>query len=265
MDLTSTHQQQDPAQHSIAFITSAQLLSDKFTHLAPEKTCITLADMGQLAFLLITEPLPAPFQLILSEKEQTQLSTFTFEKRYKEWLGGRLATKLCLKKLKQQFNIPKRPLQALSITADDNGRPCITPAIPEPVDISISHSHQYVTAIASLDIKVGIDIQRISPRIAKVAERFTSSEENGLFHNAKNLLHCLTIIWASKEAVKKQILHDQPTIFSGITIKSALSQSRKRWTNTCEVNHKGQKKEIFVEVDMLDDYVLAVTRGENHA
>ena len=66
--------------------------------------------------------------------------------------------------------------------------------------ISISHSADIAAIIYNLDYPVGIDIEKISPRIQRIATRAFSDEEIAV---ANGDLEKLTILWNCKECVFK--------------------------------------------------------------
>ncbi|RUM35215.1 MAG: hypothetical protein DSY58_07220 [Desulfobulbus sp.] len=70
------------------------------------------------------------------------------------------------------------------------------------------------------------------------------------------------MIWTAKEAVKKSILHDQPAIFSGITVQQISGQNHGQYLLSCQV--KGYPGLQAVKVHICSPYVFAVTE-ECHA
>ena len=68
--------------------------------------------------------------------------------------------------------------------------------------ISITHSHNYAAVVVS-DQKVGIDIEKQSPKISKIASKFIGYESNYMDNEASNYINKLTLIWCIKESLYK--------------------------------------------------------------
>ena len=90
------------------------------------------------------------------------------------------------------------------------------PFLPnEKYHFSISHSGDFAAAIASSKSRVGVDIEMITPRIHRIADKFLSDDEKDFFNedykmfldqwNLKDKVHTeyLTLMWSAKEAVTK--------------------------------------------------------------
>jgi len=148
----------------------------------------------------------------LHKEELLKLSGFSFEKRYKEWLGGRICSKQGLYTFLQQQDpfqfIPEH--QQYRIASEESGRPYFTGLknidflFPE---LSISHSKDFATALIS-KTHCGIDIQYPAESLYKVKEKFSTEKEELLLQQALpelSALQQLTLLWAGKEAVKKML------------------------------------------------------------
>ncbi len=264
MDLTSPLQL-SVQESGLDFFAELKRLSELFLHLAPENGIITLADISLLKNTRPTLSLPDKIKNYLTPEEQTHLATFRFEKRYKEWLAGRLAAKHAIISLYRQSDLTPQKADTFSILPDENGKPYLHPTPETSIDISISHSHQYAAAVSSIEKNIGIDIQKMEPKINKLTERFTTPQEKSQFRDIGNATHINTNIWAIKEAVKKSLLHDQPSIFSGITIESTKQKSTSRWSVLCSTLQQQGNTLAKVEIDSFNDYIIAVAVGENNA
>ena len=148
----------------------------------------------------------------LHEEELLKLDTFTYEKRYTEWLGGRICSKQGLHSYLEQQNTPDMPFkhQQYKISSEESGRPFFAGAkgfdfaFPE---LSISHSKDFATAMVSKTY-CGIDIQHPAENLVRVKERFISDKEEFLLQETLpqlSTLQHLTLLWAGKEAVKKML------------------------------------------------------------
>jgi 4'-phosphopantetheinyl transferase EntD len=108
------------------------------------------------------------------------------------------------------FLFPDFPLEEIRIA--DTRQPFLE---SEKYHFSISHCGQYAAAIVSSNSRVGVDIERITPRIEMVAHKFLSEEESHFFNEDYTLFleqwglrgrvyqEFLTLIWSSKEALFK--------------------------------------------------------------
>lgn len=84
------------------------------------------------------------------------------------------------------------------IAYDDDGAPHLPEY--ENLDISISHTHDYVAVALSEIGKVGIDVEQIGPKVARVKSRFVREDER-----ADNVIDML-LHWSAKETAFK-VLH----------------------------------------------------------
>jgi len=182
-------------------------------------------EMSDLACTLFQNALPSPVILPLSyidiqtkrlkkqwlhEKELQKLSGFSFEKRYREWLGGRICSKKSLLLFLQQQTgtafIPEH--HQYLVASKESGRPFFTGfnrddfTFPE---LSISHSKDFAAALSS-NTYCGIDIQHPAENLYRVKERFLTKDEEKLLRESLPqlpTLQQLVLLWAGKEAIKK--------------------------------------------------------------
>jgi len=84
------------------------------------------------------------------------------------------------------------------LSKDENGKPHLKDST---FHVSISHTVNYAAAIAHPNL-CGIDVQRIVPRIHKIAHKFVSEEEKSQLIPEHELIQ-LHLIWSAKEAVYK--------------------------------------------------------------
>lgn len=146
----------------------------------------------------------------LAPEERERFLAFTYEKRRAEWLGGRLTAKAAA----QGFGpLPSGEVewQRWRIRQNPQGKPFIHSAPPlrgrDPA-ISISHSGGLAVAMAVDSTACGIDLQKITPALERVRERFATGEELALIGQAPGLERCsslarLALLWTAKEAYRK--------------------------------------------------------------
>ena len=128
--------------------------------------------------------------LTLSQGEEERLTTIHSQKKQREFLA--------IRHLLQQAQLPTT---ALYYTPE--GKPQL-----EGQNISITHSHDFVM-IALSPRPIGIDIEHCTPRILRLAPRFTS------WQAAPNMdeltqIQAYTQLWTIKEALYK--IADQPLV-----------------------------------------------------
>lgn len=167
----------------------------------------------------------------LHKKELTRLAEFSYKKRRREWLGGRLCSKQALHIfLRQQTGQDFLPdHHQSSVASAESGRPYF--ARLEGVDfslpeLSISHSRDFATAM-TCQTHCGIDIQYPSENLHRVKEKFCTEEEEQLL--LKSLSHLsplsqLTLLWSGKEAVKKMLSPTGIPGFHELTLRKLSPQ-----------------------------------------
>ena len=144
----------------------------------------------------------------LTTTEREQLQHYTFTKRRLEWLSGRVCAKKAALSLLTGSGYDERLRGTdFSIVAGPSGRPFLNPsefpATPDPIDISISHSHNRAIGLAGCG-RCGIDIQYLSETLFKVKHRFCSDLEAVMLDQlpADELVQ-LGLLWVAKEAMRK--------------------------------------------------------------
>jgi phosphopantetheine--protein transferase-like protein len=162
------------------------------------------------------------------------------EERRTQHLAVRLLFKLMM---------PEADLNQLVMA--DNGKPYL---MGLPFHFSFSHCKGYA-ACAVDDKPIGIDIEIIHPRIAKVAHKFLNDQEKTMIAalDEKDQLNQLAFFWAAKEAMYKK--HEQLGIdFAKDFNILELTQS-DRGTVPAEILHKGNKINIRLDYHFGTDYV----------
>ena len=101
-----------------------------------------------------------------------------------EWLAGRFL-------LHEMSN-------GKTCQVDEYGKPFL---MNSPMNVSISHSGEFAAVVLD-NATVGIDIQKITPRIKRIAHKFMRSEEQECLNELDFLEH-LHVFWGAKEALYK--------------------------------------------------------------
>lgn len=121
----------------------------------------------------------------LTDTDMQRLNSFTHEPRKKEWISIRM--------------LLKRLGYSSSIAYYETGKPFLENS---KAHISISHTRDFAGIILSDSSVVGLDLERIHPRIEKIAHKFLSEEEESAVPSANRLEH-LFVIWGAKEVLFK--------------------------------------------------------------
>lgn len=234
--------------------------------LRPVPFCLTLVNLADLDEKNDGRPAEEIAALCLSPDELELFGGYSYPKRKKEWLGGRLAVKQALLALAGSTTT-KEQLQAISILPSDTGAPSIvsssgfTNLAPA---ISISHSGNYAVGMAAAASSCGIDIQLISDKTERVADRFCTKDERRHLQNylpKLDKMAQLSLLWAAKEALKKSMLTDQPSIFQGMTLQSI----RPGNIYTLQlIFPRGSSQPATVFALPLEEYMMAYTVAEGN-
>jgi 4'-phosphopantetheinyl transferase len=136
--------------------------------------------------------------------ELDHMDGLLIEKRRNEWMAGRLAAKLALRRLRRNLHGTAPALADIRIANRPDGPHRGQPVAAEGEHVGISHSHSYAAAVAGT-LPVGIDIERVRPFSVTVREMMLTPGERerlaGLSPEAADERH--TLAWAFKEAFMK--------------------------------------------------------------
>lgn len=136
-----------------------------------------------------------PAEGFLSEREQALFKAFKFPKRQTEWAGGRLALKRSVGKV-----LGITDLKTIEVLPHASGKPEVwIEGGSAPLAHSITHGNGFAAAAADNGVRLlGIDLEKVQPRIAGWAETFFHPSE---LAGADDTF--LTRLWTQKEALVK--------------------------------------------------------------
>jgi phosphopantetheinyl transferase len=123
-------------------------------------------------------------QLDLVSNLWEEYESLANDARRHRWLASRYAVQQVTKQ------------SPLNILKDHSGRPYLD---AERKPLSLSHCEGFVAAIHS-DVSVGIDVERISPRVQKIKNYFMRDEELDLLGEENGEL---MLAWSAKESIFK--------------------------------------------------------------
>ncbi len=153
----------------------------------PVSTKITLSD-GHFLIWRLDEPLTQLLDLLPEGTDTGELRTISHPQKQREWLASRIALQsLCLK-----AGIPYQ-----GIYKDPHGKPYLTGA---SVEISMSHSVDYVAVALRYTGRIGIDLERPGEKLLRVAAKFLQPQE---IAHSRNDIRLLCHYWCAKEAAFK--------------------------------------------------------------
>lgn len=156
-----------------------------------------------------------------------------------EWLSGKLLIKEMVEHCGKKYS---------GIFKDSHGKPFLNNL---PYHISITHSNKYVACIINFRSSVGIDLERIKPKVFNVQTKFLSPPEIEI---AKEDLETLTKFWCSKEALYK-LIGKKGVIFSR-DINVDLNKETTRCSGFIYYNGIVYTKDIIFE--KIEDYIIAL-------
>src|SRR5699024_7741930 len=131
---------------------------------------------------------------------------------------------------------PHFPIEEIKI--NHQGRPYLP---NDTYHFSITHIGKYAAAIVSTECPVGIDIEKISSRIHRLAPRFLSVEEMKKID--KNDLN-YTLCWSTKEAIYKWYQKKDTQFRKHISILSPLSTEDNPFNAVLNCNGYQKKLEV---------------------
>lgn len=179
----------------------------------------------------------------ISETEKNTFANFKNEKRKNEWLTIRL---IILKYLDKYYEIKYK----------STGKPYIN----NKYNISVSHSKQYAAIIFSKNENPGIDIETLSEKIIKIAEKFMYNNEIELI-NDKNKKKIISLNWSAKETLFK--ICETGNIDFKKNLKVFSSEIKKSGKIKTEIILSEKKSTIILKYKFFDkiDNILVWYKG----
>ncbi len=136
----------------------------------------------------------------LGPEERQRLAGLHHPRRCRQWLGGRLAAKEALALLAANG---RQENDHVEIRTGNHGEPL---AARPGFTVSISHSGDHAAAVASRTGRCGVDVQTLTPTLARARSRYCRTADLRLLTRLARhlpLLSRLGILWAMKEAYRK--------------------------------------------------------------
>jgi len=126
--------------------------------------------------------------LCIKEDDLANVSNATHPIKQLEWLASRTCVKYTVELLEHNYQ---------GIEKDEHNNPYLSKI---QGFVSLSHTSNYAVTIVSLAEEVGIDIERVSDKLSRVAHKFLATTER--LHAGNDLLR-MCIYWCAKESLYK--------------------------------------------------------------
>ena len=159
---------------------------------------------------------------------------------------------------------PDFPLEEIRIA--DTRQPFLA---SEAYHFSISHCGNYAAAIVSTNSRVGVDIELITPRIERLADKFLHEEETHFFNDDYALFleqwglrgrvfqEFLTLIWNAKEAIYKWYGRGELDFKRHMKLEGSINLDGD-WIKLPFVFQKGKCIHLGVEGRIFEEHALTL-------
>lgn len=129
------------------------------------------------------------------------------------------------------------------------------PFLEDKKKISVSHSHDYVAVIIS-DKEVGLDIEKLTERVLKVAYKYTNWDINRSSMSYDNSILKLTKIWTAKESLYKT--HNTPglSLRKQINIRNFFPSDIATSGRVVETDKITHYDISFIQFEDIEDYII---------
>ena len=137
-----------------------------------------------------------------------------------------------------------------SLFYDKNGKPHLS----NNKFISISHSFEYCGVIVS-DVKVGLDIEKLRPKILNISKKFISESDWNLIKLSS--VENVTKVWTIKEAVFKAFGHKAIDFKKNIIITSINKKLNKA---SVSISNNQITENYNIEIYNFSQYLCCVAK-----
>ncbi len=182
-----------------------------------------------------------------------------------ELLLSQLINKLDLEDFMQSTTSPARILERIAVRVllktllneektinyYSNGKPYLE---DRSINISISHTKDYVAVILSNSPLLGIDIEYTSERVKRIRSRFISDLE---YIDPKNEVSHLLLHWSGKETMYKALSREKINLKDNFHIKRFIPQLKGSFEASETFTEKNHQFKI--QYIVTDDYIVTYT------
>jgi phosphopantetheinyl transferase len=186
-------------------------------------------------------------QLQLKDHEKEYLASLNEGKRHLHWLSTRVL-------LRKMLDTPAY----IDCQMDEHGKPFLANF---PYHISLSHSFDYAAVMISEDKEVGIDIEQIRSKIARIAKKFMNPFEMQ-FIDKKDKEQHLYVCWCAKEAVYKLQGKKNVSFKDNIHLNPFKYENQGAFKADLCVN--GLRRAFDVHYEKFGDYMIGYCAEKEH-
>ncbi len=199
-----------------------------------------LGNNGELAVWHISEVANELYnKLQLNNAEKAFYDSLQSSKRNMHWLGSRVLLRTLL-----------NTTEYIDCQLDENNKPYL---VNFPYEISISHSNDYAAVVIYKEKAVGVDIEKMSDKIERIAKRFLSEQELS-FISIENRIKHLYVCWGIKETLFKLYGKGNLPFIDGIVIdRFDIKESGRA---SAHINLENFKASYTIEYTSLGEYML---------
>lgn len=173
----------------------------------------------------------------LRELSTQQTASFNSEARIKEWHATRYLLFLLSK-------------SSQSVVYTPEGQPYIS---DNSWKISLSHTKDYAAVLIHKSLAVGIDIETISPRVNRLADKFISSDE--FINEAQPTIHRL-LHWSAKETLFKLLVENPHRFKEDLIVEPFTPQLSGMMKVQFRNGNNAAASTYDIAYEVHDDYVL---------
>ncbi|GGD41590.1 hypothetical protein GCM10011514_02000 [Emticicia aquatilis] len=141
-------------------------------------------------------------------------------------------------------------IKYLGVKKDEHGKPYL---VGSNWQMSITHTSNYVAAVMHPSEALGMDMEKPSEKLKRIAHKFLSESER---INAEGDIEKLCIYWSAKEALYK-LYGKRKVIFNENLHVFPFQKEQKKITGKLTINELDEKYSIYIE--KIDGYILVVT------
>lgn len=170
----------------------------------------------------------------------SDLDTISHPQKKREWLASRLLIKILTEELGEIYK---------GTYKDDHGKVFL---FHDNAHISITHTFDYVAAVLDPSKPVGIDMEKLDPKLQRTAKKFLNDQE---FLHASNDINLLATYWCAKEAIYKLYGKNKVSFKDDITVSGFSSQDPLL---SGSVNNGSETICCKFHMRWFDDYCLAI-------
>lgn len=183
-------------------------------------------------------------RLMLSENEIALIDSIRHPQRKLHWLSSRVLVRTLLQT--DHF---------IQLESDMNGKPVIRNF---PVELSLSHSAEYSALLISKKYKVGIDIEKMNPKVLRIRHKFMSEGELQWIEPGNQIAQLYTC-WCAKEAMYKLYGEKKLDFRRHLTVYPFTYQGSGSLKG--KINKGNYRAEPEVRYECFGDYMMAYVLG----